>query len=198
MEIAVVGTGFIGGVLGRSLSAAGHDVTFGSRHPQGDKVAEGSRAQVASVAQALDGAGVIVLAVPGGAVGDFVAENAKALAGKLVIDATNQMGRPVANARAALPPGTRYARAFNTVGGENMADPIFDGVQADMFFSAAESDRPVVEAVISGVGLRPVFVGEDQENLVDGLFQLWVAVAMKQGRGRRVAWKLLEGRAAQS
>jgi hypothetical protein len=67
-----------------------------------------------------------------------------------------------------------------------------------MFFSAAESDRPVVEAVISGVGLRPVFVGEDQEDLVDGLFRLWVAVAMKQGRGRRVAWKLLEGQTAQA
>jgi hypothetical protein len=74
-----------------------------------------------------------------------------------------------------------------------MADPIFAGVQADMFFSAAEGDRPVVEAVISGVGMRPVFVGEDQEQLVDALFQLWVALAMKQGRGRRMAWKLLEG-----
>jgi predicted dinucleotide-binding enzyme len=128
MEIALVGTGFIGGVLGRSLSAAGHDVTFGSRHPQDDKVAEGSRARVASVPEALEGVGVIVLALPGAAVSDFVAENGTALAGKLVIDATNQMGRPVANARAALPPGTRYARAFNTVGGENMADPIFNGV----------------------------------------------------------------------
>jgi hypothetical protein len=193
MEITVVGTGFIGGVLGRSLSAAGHDVTFASRHPEDDKVAEGSGARVASVADALQDASVVVLALPGGAVSDFVAENGKALAGKLVIDATNQMGQPVANARGALPPGTRYARAFNTVGGENMADPIFAGVQADMFFSAAEGDRPVVEAVISGVGMRPVFVGEDQEQLVDALFQLWVALAMKQGRGRRMAWKLLEG-----
>jgi hypothetical protein len=47
--------------------------------------------------------------------------------------------------------------------------------------------------VISGVGLRLVFVGEDQEHLVDALFQLCVALAMKQGRGRRMAWKLLEG-----
>ena len=109
-----------------------------------------------------------------------------------MIDATNQMGQPVANARAALPASTRYARAFNTVGGENMASPVFGGVQADMFFSSPDSDRPVVEAVISGVGMRPVYVGEDQEQLVDALFQLWVALAMKQGRGRRMAWKLLE------
>ena len=38
MNIAVIGTGFIGGVLGRSLAASGHEVTFGSRHPDSDDV----------------------------------------------------------------------------------------------------------------------------------------------------------------
>ena len=33
--------------------------------------------------------------------------------------------RQIANARASLPPATRYARAFNTLGGENMAEPAF-------------------------------------------------------------------------
>ncbi|MGO9658078.1 MAG: NADPH-dependent F420 reductase [Acidimicrobiales bacterium] len=193
MEIAVVGTGYIGGILGRSLAAAGHDVAFASRHPQDDEVAAGTGARVVPVPDALAGAEVVVLALPGAAVSDFVAGNEQALAGKLVIDATNQMGKPVVNARGALPRGTRYARAFNTLGGENMADPIFAGVQADMFFSAPQSDRATVEAVISGVGLRPVFVGEDQEQLIDGLFLMWAALAMKQGRGRRMAFKLLEG-----
>ena len=193
MEIAVVGTGFIGGILGRALAGAGHDVTFASRHPDDDKVAEGTAARVAPVADAVAGAPVIILALPGGAVSDFVRDNEEALAGKLVIDATNQAGQPVANARAALPAGTRYARAFNSIGGENMADPVLAGVQADMFFSAAESDRPIVETVIAGVGLKPVFVGPDQEQLVDALFQVWVALAFSQGHGRRMALKLLEG-----
>jgi hypothetical protein len=42
------------------------------------------------------------------------------------------------------------------------------------------------------VGLRPVSLGEDQEALVDALFQVWVTLAFKQGRGRRMALKLLE------
>jgi predicted dinucleotide-binding enzyme len=193
MEIAVVGTGFIGGVLGRALAGAGHDVTFASRHPEDDDAAAGSGARVASVHDALGGAEIIVLALPAVAVSDFVAGNGEALAGKLVIDTTNSMGEPVANARGALPGSVRYARAFNTLGGENTAEPIFGDVQADMFFSAPENDRSTVEAVISGVGLRPVFVGEDQEQLVDGLFRLWVALALTQGRGRRIAFKLLEG-----
>ena len=66
----------------------------------------------------------------------------------------------MANSRAALPPNVRYARAFNTLGGENMADPVFDNGPADMFFSAPESDRETVETVIEDVGLRPVYVGE--------------------------------------
>jgi hypothetical protein len=62
-----------------------------------------------------------------------------------------------------------------------------------MFFSAPEVDRASVETVIEGVGLRPVYVGEDQEALIDALFQLWIALAIKQGRGRRLALRLLEG-----
>jgi hypothetical protein len=62
-----------------------------------------------------------------------------------------------------------------------------------MFFSAAESDRQAVETVIEGVGLRPVYVGVDEEAIIDCLFRLWVVLAMKQGRGRRLALRLLEG-----
>ena len=110
-----------------------------------------------------------------------------------MIDATNQMGAAVSNARASLPASVRYARAFNTVGGENMADPLFDGQRADMFFSGPAGDRATIETVIGGVGLRPIYVGEDQEAIIDALFQLWIALAIKQGRGRRLALKLLEG-----
>ena len=192
MKISVIGTGFIGSTLGRALSAAGHQVTYGSRHPDSE-VGAGTGADVLPVGEALLDADVIVLAIPGAAVSELTAEQGKVMVGKLVIDATNQMGTGVANARASLPSSVRYARAFNTLGGENMADPVFPDGRADMFFSSPEDDRPSVEEVIKGVGLRPVYVGEDQEALVDSLFQLWIALAIKQGRGRRLAFRLLEG-----
>ncbi len=191
MNIAIIGPGFIGTTLGRALAGAGHHVTFGSRDPGGGDAA-GLPAAVAPIGEALANADVVVLALPGSAVAELTSAHRDALDGKLVIDATNQMGAAVANGRASLPPTVRYARAFNTLGGENLADPVFADGKADMFFSAPEADRTTVEAVIEDVGLRPVYVGEDQELLIDNLFQLWIALAMKQGRGRRLAFRLLD------
>ena len=196
MHIAVIGTGFIGGILGRALADAGHDVSFGSRHPDDAEVAGDTSASVTTIGAALADADVVVLALPGSAVGALTDEHGEQLSGRLVIDATNQMGAAVANSRAALPSDVRYARAFNTLGGENMADPMFADGPADLFFSAPEGDRATTETVIEGVGLRPIYVGEDQEALIDSLFQLWIALAMKQGRGRRLAFRLLEGPSA--
>jgi len=50
----------------------------------------------------------------------------------------------------------------------------------------------VLDEIIEGVGLRPVYVGEDQEAIIDALFRLWIALAVNQGRGRRLALRLLE------
>jgi 8-hydroxy-5-deazaflavin:NADPH oxidoreductase len=192
MRIAIIGTGFIGGILGRALTRSGHEVTFGSRHPEDREVVGDTNAAVASVGDALAQADVIVLAIPGAAVPDLVSAHGPDLEHRIVIDATNQIGAPVANCRASLPGTARYVRAFNTLGGENMENPMFEGGPADLFFSAPEADRAVTEEVIEGVGLRPIYVGEDQEDLIDALFQLWIALAMKQGRGRRLALRVID------
>lgn len=192
MNVAVIGNGFIGGILGRALAHAGHHVTFGSRHPDADDVASGTTARVTSIADAVDSSDVVILAIPGQAVAALTADHGSSLGGRLVIDATNRMGTEVANGRADLPTNIRYARAFNTLGGENMADPNFADGPADMFFSAPEPDRETVEEVIAAVGLRPIYVGADQEGVIDCLFRLWIALAIGQGRGRRLAFRLLQ------
>src|SRR6266545_2517236 len=89
MRIAVIGTGNIGGTLGRAWARAGHDVAFGSRHPDGNTV---------SVADALAGSDVVLLALPGRSVGELLADHAGSIDGKLVIDATNQIGAGKAHA----------------------------------------------------------------------------------------------------
>lgn len=193
MDVAVLGTGFIGGILGRKLADAGHSVTFGSRDPESEHLQDVTNATVMSVPEAIRAAEVVILAVPAASVAELSAQHGESLEGRLVVDATNRMGTDISNSRAALPLGTRYARAFNTLGGETMAQPLFEEGRADMFFSVDESDRPVVEEMITSVGLRPVYLGADQEELVDALFRLWIALAIGQGRGRHLALRLLEG-----
>ncbi len=191
MNVAVIGTGFIGTTLGRAISRSGHVVIFGSRHPDETVIAD-APARFASIGEAVADGDVVILALPAAAVEEFAAEHREALDGKLVIDATNKIGAEVVNSRASLPPTVRYARAFNTLGGENLADPVFAEGRADMFFSGPEEDRATIETVIDAVGLRPVYVGPDEEGLVDDMFLLWIALAVKQGRGRRLAFRLLD------
>jgi predicted dinucleotide-binding enzyme len=194
MRIAVIGTGKIGGTIGRAWSRAGHVVTFGSRHPASDDAARDTGATVASIADALAGADVVFLAVPAGSVGELLAGNAAAIDGKLVIDATNHIGAADVNAAkevAAAAPGARYVRAFNMLGWENFADPLFDGVAADLFYSAPRADDPAVAQLISDVGLRPAYLGEGKQGVVDGLLPLWIALVQARGGNRRLAFRVL-------
>jgi predicted dinucleotide-binding enzyme len=190
LTIAVVGTGNIGGTLGRAFAAAGHTVVLGSRHP-----AEGADPREVPVAEALTGADVVVLALPGPSVPAFAEEHAAALVGPLVVDAANTIGGsgPADNhdVLTSVVPGVRYARAFNSLGWENFAEPRFGNTEGDLFFSSSAADRPVVETLVEAVGLRPVFVGEGQHEVVDGVLRLWFALAVGQGHGRHLAFRML-------
>lgn len=196
MRIAVIGRGQVGGSVGRAAANAGHVVVFGSRHPSDEASAAVSPATVGTVSEAIEGADVVVVAVPGRSVEAFAHEFGDLLAGKLVVDAANRMGGPGPLHSAAVfaehAPRARYARAFNTLGWENFAEPSIGGVQADLFFSSADADRREVEALVLGVGLRPVFVGPDQHDLLDGVLRLWFALAVGQDRGRHLAFKVLD------
>jgi predicted dinucleotide-binding enzyme len=181
-KIAVIGRGNVGGTLGRAWSGAGHDVTFGGRDD--------------ATAAAVD-AEVVVFAVPGSAMGAVLTSVAPALGGKVAIDATNDMqGSPPSSVHriTAAAPDALVFRAFNSVGWENMADPVLGGVQADLLYCGADDTRAteVVEGLIADVGFRPVRVGGlDELPAVDALLHLWFALAIRGGRGRRLAFKVL-------
>jgi 8-hydroxy-5-deazaflavin:NADPH oxidoreductase len=190
MKIAVIGTGNIGGSLGRRWHAAGYDVVYGSRGASGD--GPGGAPQ-RPVADAVAGADVVLVAVPGRAVADFVDSNAAALDGKIVIDAANRVGEPEFNSRAtiaAAAPGARYARAFNTLGWENFADPLPGAV---LFFAAAPGARPTVEELITAVGLEPACLGDaDATATVDNLLPVWFSLVQQRGGNRRLALSIVQ------
>ncbi|HYL08203.1 MAG TPA: NAD(P)-binding domain-containing protein [Candidatus Udaeobacter sp.] len=186
MKIAVIGAGNIGGTVGERWQAAGHEVVYGLRDPS-------KKAGARSIDQALAGAGAVLLALPGSAVAGFVREHARGLDGKVLIDATNNFRAASFNAWAEiapLVPKAKLYRAFNTLGWDVFANPVLDGVQADLFYAGPADGSEVVEQLISDSGLRPIRVGDaDQAGTVDGLLKLWVTLA--QSRGRRIAFKLI-------
>ena len=92
MKIAIIGTGNVGKALGAAFAGAGQDVTFGGR--DADKVAaaaQASGARATTTVAAVAGADVVVLAVPYTAAESVAEEIAAAVAGKVVIDATNPL-----------------------------------------------------------------------------------------------------------
>jgi predicted dinucleotide-binding enzyme len=188
MKIAVIGAGNIGRTLGGAWNAAGHDVVYGLRSPG----APGT----ASISDAVASAEAIVLAIPGVAAKEVIASLGQALSGKVVIDATNDVqGTGTLHALDELADGAHPARAFNTLGWENFANPSFDGVVADLFYAAEEGHaQDVAERLIADVGLRPVWLGGvDAFDLVDSLARLWFALAFQRTLGRRLAFKMLIG-----
>jgi 8-hydroxy-5-deazaflavin:NADPH oxidoreductase len=126
VKIGIIGTGRIGGGLARQLAGAGHELTLSfSRDP--GKLEErarelGAGTGVGTPAEAVDFGEVIVISVPWGVLPQAL-EQAGSLAGKIVIDTTNQFGAPplppadetAAHFNAARMSGARYTKCFNTL-----------------------------------------------------------------------------------
>jgi hypothetical protein len=201
MNIAVLGTGNIGGTLGRKWAAAGHTVVFGTREPEGAKaqalLAEvGHGATAASVLEAVSDAEVVVFAIPGGVMAETVAQLGSRLNGKILIDTTNRVGQPVMHSldllREAAPDSPLF-RAFSTLGWENFANPVIAGMQVDLFYAGdSGAAQMAVDALVSEIGLRPIYVGGvEQAPILDGLTRLWFVTAIQQANGRRLAFKMI-------
>jgi predicted dinucleotide-binding enzyme len=195
-RIAVLGAGHIGGVLARRWAAAGRDVTVGLRddRPPGD---DGLPVvAVRSVPEAVADADVVVFAIPGAAMATLIGDLGPTLEGKLVIDAANVVGAGPMNSRASFAqaaPGVRYVRAFNSVGHEVLAQPVVDGAQADGFWCGPADATALVGGLIADVGLRPIRLGgSENADVVDGLLRAWFTLAIREGRGRRVALRVIE------
>jgi hypothetical protein len=193
MNIAIIGAGNIGKTLGEKWAQAGHRVAYGVRNPADPKHAG---LNAVSVAESLAGAEVVLLALPGAGVAEFAAQFGASLAGKIVIDATNNPRSAVMNNLEPLQtaaPGAILVRALSTLGWENFADPQLGGQQIDLFYAGVEAARPAAEQLIREIGLRPVCLGGlEAVPALDGLTRAWFALAFGQGKGRRVAFKLLE------
>jgi 8-hydroxy-5-deazaflavin:NADPH oxidoreductase len=198
MRIAVIGSGNIGAALSGRLAAAGHTVTVGVRDG-GAREGLDAGVAVAPVAEALAAAEAVIVAIPGGQVPAFAGDHGPALAGRLVIDATNDLSGGDAgslshtSAWAELAPGAAVARAFNTLGFENFREPTVAGQTATLLWCGPDGEEgDAVEALVRAVGLDPVRLGGlEAAATLDGMTRVWFQLVFTQKLGRRLAFRLL-------
>lgn len=206
MKIAIIGTGSVGNALGRGFAKAGHEVVFGVRDtakPEVGKLVEETGARAASVAEAVSGAEVVVLAMPWGAAQDVI-RSAGGLDGQIVFDCLNPLkpdlsgldtgsARSAAEQVAAWAPGARVVKVFNTTGAGNMADPHYGDDRATMLYCSDDAGAKEVAAKLAGdLGFEPVDAGPlSAAYLLEHFAMLWIHLAYGAGLGRNIAFKLM-------
>ena len=136
VKIGIIGSGRIGSTFGGLWAKAGHEIMFSDRDAeQAKRAAEGAgpRARVGSAEQAVAFGDVILIAVPYGALPAIAQQVGAQLKGKVVIDPNNpvpsrdgELGaqakeKGAAVSTAAILPGARLVRAFNSWGYQTMA-----------------------------------------------------------------------------
>ncbi len=180
MKIGIIGSGNIGGNLGKHWARAGHEVLFTSRHPQqlNQLVKEaGGKARAVSLDQAWEAdADVYLLAVPFKAIDQLAELYAGEYKNKVIIDATNpypkrdgEMAQKVrdsntnASEYTAMKFGTaKTAKAFNTIYAEHLRDNAFRKTDKMAIPFAAQDDesKRITQQLIEDIGFEPVYIGE--------------------------------------
>ncbi len=182
---AVVGLGLIGGSAALALKALGYDRDAGTR----SRARECGIDAAESLAQAVSGADVVLLAVPTGETPALLREAAAAAPDALITDAAS-LKRPIAAAAADLPASARF------VAGHPMAGSLIPGLagaRADLFRNrpwlivpTGRSDFGSIAAVqdlVRGMGARPAVVdAERHDALMTWVSHLPLAVASALAR----------------
>lgn len=207
MKIGVVGQGNVGAALAKGWVDAGHRVMLGVR----DTESTVSRERAASLGAALGNvreAGqfgeVAVLAVPWSAVDDALAEMGD-LSGRVLVDCTNPLAPDLSGLEggdagsgaahvASRAEGARVVKAFNTTGAGNMARPGYPDGAASMPLCGDDADaRETVAQLATDLGFEPVDAGGlDAARSLEHLALLWIHLAMRQGLGRDIAFRLMK------
>jgi 8-hydroxy-5-deazaflavin:NADPH oxidoreductase len=203
MKIAIIGTGNVGGALAKRWANVGHQILLGTRDLskfEDRHLLSNPNTTLHTIPECAENAEVILIAaVPQAS--QSIAEQIKAyVKGKTIIDAMNSVrtkpegfGNSFEALRSLLP-DSEVVKCFNTTGFENMADPIYQGEGIDMFVagsSTAGKKTATQLAIDAGFANCWDFGGDDKAQLLEYFALSWINLAIMQGHGRDIAFRLI-------
>ena len=177
--VAIIGTGTIGSTLATNFAAGGQDFLLAGRDQEAaGKLASSldGHAEAVSTGEAVDRAGVLVLAVWLDADRQLIAEYGERLAGKVIVDPSNPVGpdgqggyhKVIGEQESSgqilaglLPAGARLVKAFGTLSAPSLAAVARQEPERAVLFYAADDDAAgdLVADLIRTAGYEPVRVG---------------------------------------
>ena len=199
-KVAILGNGVVGVALAKGFAARDNTVVFGTRNPQGEKMQQALRevpgTSAESYAAAIRGADLAVIALPwDGLVQTLEALGPDALAGKLVIDASNPLDEVGGTLQLAighsdsagevvqrLLPKAHVVKSFNCVTATHMVDPKLPDGEPDMFIAGNDAGAKAEAAAwLKAFGWRAAIDlgGIEESRLTEALAMLWIRYGLR-------------------
>ncbi|WP_435355652.1 NADPH-dependent F420 reductase [Emticicia sp. SJ17W-69] len=204
MKIAIIGTGNVGGALATKWANAGHQILLGVRDVQNFKGKElliNPNTSVYTIQEAVIQSDVVLIATPA----PLAVEVVKSLGDttdKVIIDSMNiVMGRgPLgfSNTTDAILANTNsrdVVKCFNTTGFNNMLEPNYGDIAIDAFVAGdSEKGKKIAQQLALDAGFANCYSigGNDKFQLMEQFAFFWINLAMFQGQGREIGFKLLK------
>ena len=177
--VAIIGTGNIGSRLAANFAAGGQDFLLAGRDQEAaQKIASDldGHAEAVSIDEAVDRAGVVIIALWLDAFEQLIAQYGDRLAGKVIVDPSNPVGpdgaggyRKVIGEQESsgqilaglLPAGAQLVKAFGTLSAPTLAASARREPERAVLFYAADDDAAgdLVAGLIRVAGFDPVRVG---------------------------------------
>jgi hypothetical protein len=208
MDIAVLGTGRVGGALGPRWAGKGHRVVYGVREADSVEVRSvlektGIGATAVGVREAAALSQVILLAIPWNVTREVV-ESLGPMDGKILLDCINPIkldfsglmlgaAPSAAEEIAAWAPRARVVKAFNTVSDATMVDALYGNQQASMFYCGDDDPaKAVVRQLTLDLDMEPVDAGPLRNACyLESMAMLYIHLAIFGGWGAQCAFKMV-------
>ncbi|MCB0530896.1 MAG: NAD(P)-binding domain-containing protein [Lewinellaceae bacterium] len=201
MKIAIIGTGNVGGTLATQWANTGHQIHLGVQNTgafKGQHLLSNPNTTAHFIPEAVGLSEVILVATPPHIAPELATQMGD-VSGKVLIDATNAIQRkpePYPTAFHAFAQLTKadVVKCFNTTGFENMKNPQYGNQRLDLFMAGdSETAKTVAARLASDAGFEKCydFGKSDKVELLEKFALAWINLAIFQGMGRDIGFKLL-------